>query len=193
MIMDTLLLRDGARNATTTRASQMPDTARRPEPTDVEADGFVTEHFLPYQFSVIANRVSDTLYRMYSLRFGLSVAGWRIIAILGARSPLSSRELSALLAMDPVAISRAVDQLVVAKLVSRRTDPKDRRRHQLRLTTEGRAVYDEIVPLARGIERAILEPLAPKDRQALLRIMGKLTDRSADILSEERDWREFLA
>ena len=157
------------------------------------SDGFVTERFLPYQFSVIANRVSTTLHRMYALRFGLSVAGWRIIAILGARAPLSSRELSALLAMDPVAISRAVEQLVVAKLVSRRTDPKDRRRHQLRLTTEGRTVYDEIVPLAQGIERAILEPLAPKDRTALLRIMGTLTERSADILSEERDWREFLA
>jgi DNA-binding MarR family transcriptional regulator len=178
---------------TTTRVNQMPDAAQLRAPTDDTANGFVPERFLPHQLSVIANRVSETLHRMYSRRFGLSVAGWRIIAILGSRAPLSSRELSAELAMDPVAISRAVDQLVVAKLVSRRTDQKDRRRHQLRLTARGRSVYDEIVPLALGIERAILEPLAPRDREALMRIMPVLTARSVDILSEGRDWREFLA
>lgn len=170
----------------------MPDTAQLQGLTEDVADGFVTERFLPHQFSVVANRVSDTLRRMYSDRFGLSVAGWRIMAVLGSQAPLSSRELSAKLAMDPVAISRAVDQLVVAKLVSRRTDPKDRRRHQLRLTAEGRAAFDEIAPLALGIERAILGELAPHDREALLRIVGTLAERSAEILSEKRDWREFL-
>jgi DNA-binding MarR family transcriptional regulator len=170
----------------------MPDTAQLHGPTDDVTDGFVTERFLPHQFSVVANRFSDTLYRMYTERFGLSVAGWRIMAVLGSRAPLSSRELSAELAMDPVAISRAVDQLVVAKLVSRRTDPKDRRRHQLRLTAEGRTAFDEIVPLAQGIERAILDELAPSDRETILRIMGTLAARSADVLSEKRDWRDFL-
>jgi DNA-binding MarR family transcriptional regulator len=155
-------------------------------------EAFYLERFLPHQLSVVTNRVSATLERMYSSRFGINVTGWRIIAVLGARAPLSSRELSAEVAMDAVPISRAVDQLVGMGYVSRRTDRKDRRRHQLRLTAKGRAVYDEVVPLARGIERAILSSLAPEDREGLARIMQTLAARSAHILSEERDWHDFL-
>jgi DNA-binding MarR family transcriptional regulator len=155
-------------------------------------DVFDLERFLPHQFSVVTNRVSATLERMYSSRFGITVTGWRIMAALGAKAPLSSRELSAEVAMDAVAICRAVDQLVGMGYVSRRTDPKDRRRHKLRLTAKGREVYDEVVPLARGIERAILASLAPEDRERLTRIMQTLAARSAHILSEERDWQDFL-
>jgi DNA-binding MarR family transcriptional regulator len=114
------------------------------------------------------------------------------MAALGAKAPLSSRELSAEVAMDAVAICRAVDQLVGMGYVSRRTDPKDRRRHRLRLTAKGRRVYDEVVPLAQGIERAILTSLAPEDRERLTQIMHTLAARSAHILSEERDWQDFL-
>jgi DNA-binding MarR family transcriptional regulator len=155
-------------------------------------DVFDLERFLPHQFSVVTNRVSATLERMYSSRFGITVTGWRIMAALGAKAPLSSRELSAEVAMDAVAICRAIDQLVGMGLVSRRTDPKDRRRHKLRLTAKGRGIYDEIVPLAKGIERAILATLAPEDRERLTQIMQTLAARSAHILSEERDWQEFL-
>jgi DNA-binding MarR family transcriptional regulator len=158
---------------------------------DNEAE-FALERFLPHQLSVITNRVSATLERMYSSRFGITVTGWRIMAVLGAQAPLSSRELSAEVAMDAVAICRAVDQLVGMGYVSRRTDPKDRRRHQLRLSAKGRSVYDEIVPLAKGIERAILDALPAADREALTRIMQTLAARSTHILSEDRDWREFL-
>ncbi|MEJ2119394.1 MAG: MarR family winged helix-turn-helix transcriptional regulator [Alphaproteobacteria bacterium] len=153
---------------------------------------FDLERFLPHQLSVITNRVSATLERMYSSRFGITVTGWRIMAALGAKAPLSSRELSAEVAMDAVTICRAVDQLVGMGYVSRRTDRKDRRRHQLRLTAKGRKVYDEVVPLAQGIERAILASLAPEDRERLTQIMQTLAARSAHILSEERDWQDFL-
>jgi DNA-binding MarR family transcriptional regulator len=153
---------------------------------------FALERFLPHQLSVITNRVSATLERMYSSRFGITVTGWRIMAALGAKAPLSSRELSAEVAMDAVAICRAVDQLVGMGYVSRRTDRKDRRRHQLRLTAKGRKVYDEVVPLAQGIERAILASLAPEDRERLTQIMQTLAARSAHILSEDRDWQDFL-
>jgi len=169
----------------------MPDTAVS-APRDRTELGFDPSGFLPHHLSVVANRYSATLHGMYASRFGLTVPGWRIMAILAGEAPLSSRDVGDRLAMDPVAISRAVDQLVTAGLVSRRTDPDDRRRHQLRLTDRGRAVFDEIVPLAHGIERAILETLEPADREALARIMRTLATRSADILAEGRDWREFL-
>jgi DNA-binding MarR family transcriptional regulator len=150
------------------------------------------ERWLPHQCSVVANRVSATLERMYGGRYGLGVVGWRIMAILGAKAPLSSKELSAELAMGAVAISRAVDELASAGLVARRAAASDRRRHALRLSAKGRRIYNEIVPVARGVERALLDALPPADRKALARIMGRLAASSAVVLADDREWRDFV-
>jgi DNA-binding MarR family transcriptional regulator len=170
----------------------MPDGHGPRDRPKAERPVLATEQWLPHQCSVIANRVSATLERMYGTRFGLSVVGWRIMAILGAKAPLSSKELSAELAMGAVAISRAVDDLVSSGLVVRRPAASDRRRHALRLSAKGRRIYNEIVPLARGIERALIGTLSPADRKTLARLMGRLTSASAVILADGRDWRDFL-
>ncbi|MDH3232715.1 MAG: MarR family transcriptional regulator [Alphaproteobacteria bacterium] len=170
----------------------MSNTVLAMPSSDDDPSVFDLERFLPHQLSIVTNRVSATLERMYSRRYGINVTGWRILAVLGMRAPLSSRALSDEVAMDAVAISRAIEQLVRLGLVSRRSDPKDRRRHSLRLSAKGQKVHDEIVPVARGIERAVLDALAPEDREALVRIMKTLAERSTVILSDERDWREFL-
>ena len=41
------------------------------------------QSFLPYQFSVIASRVSRGLARLYAVRFDLTVPEWRIMTVLG--------------------------------------------------------------------------------------------------------------
>jgi DNA-binding MarR family transcriptional regulator len=164
-----------------------PKNPRRVPPVPL-----ATERWLPHQCAVVANRVSGTLERMYGGRYGLSVTGWRIMAILGAKAPLSSKELSAELAIGAVAVSRAIDELVSAGLVARRAAADDRRRHALRLSAKGRRIYDEIVPLARGVEQALLGTVAPADRKVLERVMAKLATASAEILADDRDWHEFL-
>jgi DNA-binding MarR family transcriptional regulator len=151
------------------------------------------DHWLPHQCSVVANRVSATLERMYSGRYGLDVTGWRIMATLGAKAPLSSKELSGELAMGTVAVSRAVDRLVSAGLVARRTSASDRRRHALRLSAKGRRIYREIVPLARDVECALLGTLSRNDRTDLARIMGRLAAESAEVLPDDRAWQNFLS
>jgi DNA-binding MarR family transcriptional regulator len=153
---------------------------------------FAPENSLPYSFNVVANRVSATLEKMYSERFGLSVVGWRLIAILGSHSPLSAKALSELTAMDPVSTSRALDQLVGNRLVSRRTDPSDRRRVMLRLSKKGEAVYLEIVPVLYAAEAALVTSLSVEETQALRRIMSKLVERSADVLNDSGDWQNIL-
>ena len=41
------------------------------------------EHFLPYRLSVLSNRVSGTIARIYTERFQLSITEWRGMAVLG--------------------------------------------------------------------------------------------------------------
>jgi DNA-binding MarR family transcriptional regulator len=157
------------------------------------ADNFDPVHWLPHQFSFIANRVSMMLARMYSERFGISVVGWRMIAVLGRHAPLSAKELADRTAMDQVSVTRALAQLLALGLVSRGTDPEDRRKAVLRLTRQGNAAYDEVVPLAHAIGEALTEKLDAADRKVLRRTMSSLVSRAAVILGEKRDWRSFVA
>jgi DNA-binding MarR family transcriptional regulator len=153
---------------------------------------FLPEHSLPHAFSILANHVSATLERMYSQRFGLSVVGWRVVAILGTQSPLSAKALAELTAMDQVSISRAVEQLANIKLVSRRVDASDRRRVVLRLSKKGEEVYNQIVPVLYASENALVSGLSVDDAQALRRIMDILVARSAKLLNDDCDWRTLL-
>jgi DNA-binding MarR family transcriptional regulator len=50
----------------------------------------------------------------------------------------------------------------------------DRRRSVLKLSADGSRIYAEVVPLALGHERALLEVLEETDRMALERIIMTL-------------------
>jgi DNA-binding MarR family transcriptional regulator len=153
---------------------------------------FLPEHSLPHACSFIANRVSLTLERMYGQMFGLSVVGWRVLAILGAHSPLSAKALAELTAMDQVSISRAVEQLAGNKLVSRRIDTSDRRRVVLRLSKKGEEVYNRVLPVMFACENALISGLCSEDVATVRRIMKILIERSAKVLGDDCDWRTVL-
>jgi DNA-binding MarR family transcriptional regulator len=132
------------------------------------------ERFLPYRLSVLSNRVSQSIASAYAGRFGLAVTEWRVIAVLGRYPGLSATAVAERTAMDKVAVSRAVARLLERGLLRRELHGDDRRRSVLALSRAGHEVYDQIVPLALDYERALLQPLAPDERQALDRLLAKL-------------------
>jgi DNA-binding MarR family transcriptional regulator len=132
------------------------------------------ERFLPYRLSVLSNRVSQDIAGLYSERFGLSITEWRVMAVLGGGSKLSANEVSVRTAMDKVAVSRAVSRLLEKNYLLRQLHGQDRRRSELKLSAKGRAVFDQIVPLALALEHRILASLAPSEQSQLLAILDKL-------------------
>lgn len=135
------------------------------------------ERFLPYRLSVLSNRVSSAIASAYAERFGLAVTEWRVIAVLGLFSGLSATAVAERTAMDKVAVSRAVARLLERGLLQRELHGDDRRRSVLELSAAGYAVYDEVVPLALGYERELLEPLDAGERDTLDRLLAKLGKR----------------
>lgn len=138
------------------------------------------ERFLPYRLSVLANRTSGALARVYAERFSLSVPQWRVMAVLAETPELSASQVAERTAMDKVMVSRAVTGLLRSRRVRRTTDRGDRRRSVLRLSERGLAVYREIVPLARAYEARLLAALAPADRAALNRLLDALSAAAPD-------------
>src|SRR6476469_4722707 len=92
------------------------------------------EGFLPYRLSVLSNRVSSAIARVYSERFALGVTEWRVMAVLGRYPDLSASEVAQRTAMDKVAVSRAVASLLASGRLQRDIHGDDRRRSVLRLS-----------------------------------------------------------
>ena len=132
------------------------------------------ERFLPYRLSVLSNRISQDIARLYAERFGLGITQWRILAVLGRYPDLSATQVAERTAMDKVAVSRAVAGLLEAGLLRRRAHGADRRRSVLELSARGYRVYDEVAPLALAYERRLRAGLDPADRAALHHLLDKL-------------------
>jgi DNA-binding MarR family transcriptional regulator len=139
------------------------------------------ERFLPYRLSVLSNRVSNAIARHYSNRFGLSIAQWRVMAVLGQDSGLPAREVALRTEMDKVQVSRAVTNLVRRKIVQKQSDASDRRVTRLALTRSGRAIYGQIVPLALAFEKRFLAALAPDERETLEGLLSKLAIQAREL------------
>ena len=134
------------------------------------------EQFLPYRLSVLSNRISQDIARLYADRFELGITEWRVLAVLGRYPGLSAGQLAERTAMDKVAVSRAVASLLAAGRLKRDTHGDDRRRSVLELSEEGYRVYAEVAPAAIAYERRLLACLSPEDQAALSRLLQQLAD-----------------
>ncbi len=77
--------------------------------------------------------------------------------------------------MDP-ATSQGVTQRLLAKnLISRKDDPKDRRRTLLSLTPEGEAMVERLVPQGKQVTAETLDPLTPDEQKQFLALIAKIT------------------
>jgi len=100
---------------------------------------------------------------------GLSAPRLSALSVIAFAGPLSLAELAAAEQVRPPTMSRIVDALLEAKLVTRQADPNDRRAVSIAATAKG------VRFMEAGRERRIralvdrLGPLADSERRALAR------------------------
>lgn len=87
---------------------------------------------------------------------------------------VTQNRLGRLTAMDPATIQGVVRRLIARGLVTRASDPGDRRTHVLRATQAGLELAREAVACATAITAATLAPLSPEERPLFLSLLRKL-------------------
>ena len=137
---------------------------------------FQLNTFLPYRINSLAEQISRSLAQVYAERFNVTVAQWRIIAVLHEYPGLSAKEVTARCNLDKVKVSRAVADLESRSLLARRTIADDRRASELRLTAKGLKLFAEISTLAVEWEADLLAELDSKERRTLLVLLGRLEE-----------------
>jgi DNA-binding MarR family transcriptional regulator len=103
---------------------------------------------------------------------GLSPAGRQALAILeGAHQPLSPTTISERLFVTTASTTSLLDTLEKRGLVTRTTDPDDRRRQLVAITDEGRAIVDEFLPQIVALQTAIMAGIGEPERTRLTKTL----------------------
>jgi DNA-binding MarR family transcriptional regulator len=101
----------------------------------------------------------------------------RAMRVLDAHGGVRSKELAEHLRIAPRSATEVVDALEAKGLVSRSTDPTDRRATLVALTDRGRELSEEVRRLRGGESEKLFGHLSRTDRAELARILGKLTEQ----------------
>ncbi len=154
--------------------------------TDTQVQKLITlENFVPYRLATLSHQISSAIADAYAARFDLNIPQWRIFCILAQHPGLSAREVAEQTAMDKVAVSRAVNQLLERELISRSFDAGDRRKSILNLSNSGTDVYNQVAPYALDYERRLLSGMSEEDVASFYRIAGALSEAAKKIAREE--------
>ncbi|HEY1563597.1 MAG TPA: MarR family transcriptional regulator [Gaiellaceae bacterium] len=110
-------------------------------------------------------------------QFGLSPYHHAILTLLAEGMPETQAAIADALGYDRGTLVGLLDELEERKLVERRRDPDDRRRHIVRLTPEGKRTLGRLRALATRLEDEFLAPLDAEQRETLHALLLTLAGR----------------
>jgi DNA-binding MarR family transcriptional regulator len=112
---------------------------------------------------------------------GESIVAWSLVNRLAELGPLTQRELADASAQHPAGVSRQLDELERKGLTARGTDPTDRRRRRVELTSAGLRWFRQTRPLVDQATAPVLAVLRPAERRALTTLLRKVVARPEDL------------
>ncbi len=104
----------------------------------------------------------------------LSDAQIHVLKLLAEEQPLAPRELAARCVVSDPAMSKILNTLEAQALVTRRTDPANRRSVQVAITPAGRAELQRVVQARLGYLAGALDPLTDGQLRDLITALGHL-------------------
>ena len=129
---------------------------------------FKLGEFLPFRLNVLAQTVSEQLSAIYAARFNLDIPQWRILANLASRGDMTAQDIARITYSHKSTISRAVQELEDRGLIARKVSSSDKRSFTLALTSEGRRLFRQLLPLVLDFERNLIASLSDADARDLL-------------------------
>lgn len=96
------------------------------------------------------------------------------IMLLLSQKQMSQKEIANSIAADEPTITRVLNKMIMASLIEKRQNPKDKRAQIVSLTQHGKKLLEKIIPIAQSINQEVNDLLDPKEQKELLRILDKI-------------------
>lgn len=136
--------------------------------------------YLVFELVRLARRTSAEMHPDEDLRLPHATA----LACLAVHGPMSQRELSDALRLDPGDLVAVIDALEQRDYVLRERDRADRRRYSLQVTDAGRVALHERRNRGVRLNETLFAPLTPHERdqlqEMLLRVLAHHDPRFAE-------------
>lgn len=111
--------------------------------------------YLPY----LINRVGSALAARFTedelAEQGLSIAMWRVLAVLSSNGGQRQIDLADLTSIDASTLSRLVTRLVRMDLVVRSRSRTNSREVVVMLSAKGRTIVSRLIPVAHSLEQTL--------------------------------------
>jgi DNA-binding MarR family transcriptional regulator len=124
-----------------------------------------------YALSLLGREAHDQMAAW--LPQGLRLGHLAVLGALTEGGARTQRELSELLKIHPSDMVTLVDDLARRDLISRTTDPADRRRNLITLTTSGRKLVRQATTQSRRIHRELLSVLSRDEQESVRQLLDR--------------------
>jgi homoprotocatechuate degradation regulator HpaR len=111
---------------------------------------------------------------------GVTLPQWRVIRALADGGPLDARTLAERCVILPPSLTRIFRALEDKGLIEQ-VETLDARRHAVRLTSAGEALYAEMSETSEGIYAELESAFGPEDMALLLRLLTRLRETAATL------------
>lgn len=109
------------------------------------------------------SRLIRTYIDTRSRAIGTTRAQWALMAHLARRPGMTQSELSDVLEIQPISLTRLVDRMADQGLVKREPHPTDRRANCVFITENGLLAMEAFSPLAQEITEELFEGISAED------------------------------
>lgn len=138
-------------------------------------DGLTVDHFITTVLSQLVNALRRSTTLPYAQQFGLTVPEWRLLSLLAHAGQLPFAELVVQSTSDKALVSRTLRLLEQRELVELTPEGNTPRKRLICAITEaGRALHDQVIPIARQRQAAIIRLMAPEERRVVFQALKRV-------------------
>ena len=130
------------------------------------------QRYIPALLLFVANKLATGSSNTYRRLFGVGVTEWRILSLLANEPDCSAQRISEFFDLDKALVSRTLQLLAKAQIVSIKVDTT--RRRTINLTRKGLALHNKIIKVALAREQRLLSDFSPAEIDTLAGLLGRL-------------------
>lgn len=150
----------------------MPQTGQ--QPIAATLGDLPLQQYLTYRLARVQAKLNAQGARLLQEAVGLTLAQWRVVALVGAAGTTRLSELARKAALDKGLLSRNVKALIARGLIVAQQDEVDHRVQHLTLTPEGKKVFERALPITRKRQEWLREDLSEEEIRLFRKVLDKL-------------------
>lgn len=110
----------------------------------------------------------------------VSLTQFRVLVLVASRGRMNLGQVADALGVHPSNATRTVERLVTGGLLERTEQPQDRRYLSLELTSEGRAVVEQVMAYRRSSILQVMANMTSAQRRALARALEAFAEAAGE-------------